>query len=541
MAVWNFKGASSDPNHMAAHHCQGNKRHAGILVHSRRVGGLEVWVPLTITHSPTPVTAMLSTKSIRYAQLIFIQWASWASFVRLLTAFYVVMSSLLVFIFVRLGGWYQNMVAQLVVEKCLTIDLKRTNTYLGCAITQAVMNVLFTIFTLVDIGTSVPSAIVLGVCMPLAGFASLCLLAFNLWPLWIFRRHMPIGKLWKVNAKDTLQGTISPLTSLYPLSVIGRPRNVPIIGPCVVSSSIHAMRSILTPLFFRRVSPAETLIYVFSRNLFAVIAIVITVFRAVTALQKAQNQMGTRIKSRTCHLEKLRPIHMLVEYSTGYLPLPQIIVKTLSMGTHGMEKPQSRHFDCKRTESEHQVSQRINRTLESYFCSNLIAINVNAADSALDVHVSGLSPVDYRGELPVDCTPRMWLSTEEGASGNLTFRHPPRSYLSPWELCRGSHIEVEAKLVTRKLITSLIWRDIILSSDPPVDLLVKQVQVYLCLFSRAFHTTHHTQQQAPYDSLEDDANICDYIEDYRSGSVLDVVGSVDHCYGVSQVSVIPGR
>ncbi|GAB1524783.1 hypothetical protein RhiTH_007938 [Rhizoctonia solani] len=220
---------------------------------------------------------------------------------------------------------------------------------------------------------------------------------------------------------------------------------------------------------------------------------------------------------------------------------------------HTWDGEASEHFDCKRTESEHQVSQRINRTLESYFCSNLIAINVNAADSALDVHafdikVSGLSPVDYRGELPVDCTPRMWLSTEEGASGNLTFRHPPRSYLSPWELCRGSHIEVEAKLVTRKLITSLIWRDIILSSDPtyknvplfplcePVDLLVKQVQVYLCLFSRAFHTTHHTQQQAPYDSLEDDANICDYIEDYRSGSVLDVVGSVGGLFALLQTT-----
>ncbi|KAF8749699.1 hypothetical protein RHS01_09895 [Rhizoctonia solani] len=358
---------------------------------------------------------------------------------------------------------------------------------------------------------------------------------------------MPMGKLWKVNAKDTLQGTISPLTSLYPLSVFGRPRDVPIIEPCVVTLPVHALRFILTPLFFRRISPAETPIYALSRNLFAVIAIAVVVFRAVTALQKAQNQIGTRIKSATCHLERSRPIHMLVEYSTGYLPLPQIIVKTLSIGAYGMEKPQSEHFDCKRTEFEHQVSQRINRTLESYVCSNLIEINVNSVGSALDVNafdieVRGLSPVDYRGELPVNRAPRIWLSTEEeGSSGNLTFRYPARSYLSPWELRRGFHIEAEAKLVTRKLITSSIWRDIILSSDPtyknvplfplselstrPITPNTTASARIITRLSPAF-SYFREQQQAPYDSPEDDGNICDYIEDYRSGSVLDVVGSV---------------
>ncbi|KAF8715210.1 hypothetical protein RHS03_00028, partial [Rhizoctonia solani] len=341
---------------------------------------------------------------------------------------------------------------------------------------------------------------------------------------------MPMGKLWKVNAKDTLQSTISPLTSLYPLSVFGRPGDVPIIEPCVVTLPVHALRFILTPLFFRRISPAETPIYALSRNLFAVIAIAVVVFRAVTALQKAQNQIGTRIKSATCHLERSRPIHMLVIFFL-YQGVQYWIPPTAADYCQDSEYRRiwdgeaSENFDCKRTEFEHQVSQRINRTLESYVCSNLIEINVNSVGSALDVNafdieVRGLSPVDYRGELPVNRAPRIWLSTEEeGSSGNLTFRYPARSYLSPWELRRGFHIEAEAKLVTRKLITSSIWRDIILSSDPtyknvplfplselstrPITPNTTASARIITRLSPAF-SYFREQQQAPYDSPEDD-------------------------------------
>ncbi|ELU36296.1 hypothetical protein AG1IA_09674 [Rhizoctonia solani AG-1 IA] len=413
----------------------GNKRHVDIWVHSRRVG--EPVIPI-LTMKPQGVGAFDNHPQSNSSDSN-----------KLLTSY------LVPYLLTCLSS--------------LTVDLKRTNTYLGCAITQAAMNALFTVFTSVDIvwsRPSVPSAIVLGVCMPLAGFASLCLLAFNLWPLWIFRRHMPIGKLWKVNAKDTLQGTISPLTSLYPLSVFGRPRDVPIIEPCVVTLPVHALRFILTPLFFRRISPAETPIYALSRNLFAVIAIAVVVFRAVTALQKAQNQIGTRIKSATCHLERSRPIHMLV-YSTGYLPLPQIIVKTLSIGAYGMEKPQT-----------------------------------------FDIEVRGLSPVDYRGELPVNRAPRIWLSTEEeGSSGNLTFRYPLKFTIT-----------FSAELSTRPITPNTTASARIITRLSPAFSYFRE------------------QQQAPYDSPEDDGNICDYIEDYRSGSVLDVVGSVGGFFALLQTT-----
>jgi hypothetical protein len=41
-----------------------------------------------------------------------------------------------------------------------------------------------------------------------------------------------------------------------------------------------------------------------------------------------------------------------------------------------------------------------------------------------------------------------------------------RDYTPPWELLRGSHIEAEAKLITRRFISSSIMKDVILNSEP---------------------------------------------------------------------------
>ncbi|CAE6422169.1 unnamed protein product [Rhizoctonia solani] len=51
---------------------------------------------------------------------------------------------------------------------------------------------------------------------------------------------------------------------------------------------------------FRRISPVETRVYAFSRNSFATVAIGILIFRTIAALQQAQNEINTRVTSRTC-------------------------------------------------------------------------------------------------------------------------------------------------------------------------------------------------------------------------------------------------
>ncbi|KEP48119.1 putative transmembrane protein, partial [Rhizoctonia solani 123E] len=205
----------------------------------------------------------------------------------------------------------------------LTIDLKRTYTYLGCIAAQAGINFFFSVFitlyatpqemggyfyfqTPTILGYVLPAILVVA-----AWLSSVGLLIISLRPIFLFRSLVPVKHLWKVNTKDALSGAIS-VSKHQTLTLFGSPRDPPI----KTSASLNRFMS---HLFFRRVRPAETRLYAFARNMFAVVAMVALIFRTVTALLHAQNEIETRVTSEDCtkRASEIHSIGILMERLTN--------------------------------------------------------------------------------------------------------------------------------------------------------------------------------------------------------------------------------
>ncbi|EUC59291.1 transmembrane protein, putative, partial [Rhizoctonia solani AG-3 Rhs1AP] len=122
------------------------------------------------------------------------------------------------------------------------------------------------------------------------------------------------------------------------------------------------------------------------------------------------------------------------------------------------------------------VSEYHNRTLELYSCNhtwtdkfgNYDRFNKGGWLNALwrqmfvyHITVQPKSSTSNRRTLNSQM-PYIWLLNSYELASNLSLAQVDevRSYLPPWELLRGSHVEAEAKLITRRFIKSSIMRDI---------------------------------------------------------------------------------
>ncbi|CAE6496055.1 unnamed protein product [Rhizoctonia solani] len=191
------------------------------------------------------------------------------------------------------------------------IDRQRTDTYLGCVVTQVVVNFCLSVLVVLHIVLDAqwylpisfeyyPISAAFEIFVMIVGLCSLCLMGISLSSILALRSCVPVRQLWKANTKDAFKGVTSPTASPHTLTLFGRPREtkIPLSGPFVVVCRVIKMR--FTYLLFRRIKPVETRLYAFARNSFAIVAIGILIFRTATALQRAQNEIGTRVISRTC-------------------------------------------------------------------------------------------------------------------------------------------------------------------------------------------------------------------------------------------------
>ncbi|CAE6504058.1 unnamed protein product [Rhizoctonia solani] len=149
--------------------------------------------------------------------------------------------------------------------------------------------------------------------------------------------------------------------------------------------------------------------------------------------------------------------------------------------------------------------------------------------------------------------PPIWFlrGLEEPSNYSLPRLHDARTYVPGWVLRPGSHIDAEARLITRKRIKSSILKDIILNSNPayhfiPLYPIAQSGSLNYPNMSIATGTIRVTSKpgfmyfRIPHGGLQDsasasdDSEVCDYIEDYRSGTILDVIGSVGGLFALLQ-------
>ncbi|KAH7338272.1 hypothetical protein B0J17DRAFT_417949 [Rhizoctonia solani] len=204
----------------------------------------------------------------------------------------------------------------------LTFDCKRTGSYLGCVITQAVANcctcsliVLFMVaynaqWEFFNLYLQLyPCYASLGIFALLVGLCSLGLLGIDLWSMIALRSNVPIKQVWRTNTKDAYKGVAPLITIPHALSLLGHPREATIPFGETLGGLVRIAKRFLARLLFRRVRPVETRIYAFTRNSFAVVAMGILIFRTITVLQNAQNEIETRVTSIAC--DEYPPVHRL--------------------------------------------------------------------------------------------------------------------------------------------------------------------------------------------------------------------------------------
>ncbi|GAB1517985.1 hypothetical protein RhiTH_001042 [Rhizoctonia solani] len=130
--------------------------------------------------------------------------------------------------------------------------------------------------------------------------------------------------------------------------------------------------------------------------------------------------------------------------------------------------------------------------------------------------------------------PRIWLMNQEEvpSAGDSSWQDiaKVREYVLPMKLLARSHVTAETTLVTRRFITSPFMTDTILKFKPSIAI----ATIRPTLNPRFIYHRQQTNVQDLRISPSDEA--CDYIEEYRSGSVLDVLGSVGGLFALLQAA-----
>ncbi|CAE6459193.1 unnamed protein product, partial [Rhizoctonia solani] len=368
--------------------------------------------------------------------------------------------------------------------------------------------------------------------------------------------------------------------------------------------------------------------YAFVRNTFAVAAIAILIFRTITALLQAQNEIGTRVNSAICgdRASKLHKIGVLMDR----VPSPrqtESIGITLSASWSNIVGRNYElyvllgvtylpvglfisHYSGGTSSCNVQWSGGRFRQLTLYVCDGAWTDRLGNYNEANDLFHEGWGkmlayhigiqaplPVMLGGEVVVSVNkqmPYVWLLNTNELPSNFSqaFVDEVRFYQTPWELLLGSHIEAEAKLITRRFIKSSIMKDIVLNSEPeyrslslyPIaessvvalnssngevatatirtsltpglmslrrqeDVKVDRIDNWdssgpVCDFIEDYRSgttpglmSLRRQEDVKVDRIDNwdsSGPVCDFIEDYRSGTVVDVIGSVGGLFALLQ-------
>ncbi|KAF8692580.1 hypothetical protein RHS03_08593, partial [Rhizoctonia solani] len=422
-------------------------------------------------------------------------------------------------------------------------------------------------------------------------------MSLGMWLVVSLRYQATISERWMANTKDAIMGSVSPVTGPFTLALLGHPRKISIpypLNPILVSP----IKKALGVLFFRRVRPVETRLYAFARNSFAAVSIAALIFRTATAFQQAQNEVGTRVTSSDCGLAS--PYHNISVLLDRLIHDDRwgnaSSSASVTISTVVLDPASEYQSKCKWYGSECRVlwsqifnvsvssypTQNQTRVLEYHSCSMLQKVlHYTQESSDIEAYQVRVQPIANmpRSMLLSSQMPRLWLLNSlelpiffKGSLSDISKLKEVREYLPPMKLLRGSSIVGKANLITRRFIISSIVKDIIFNSKPVSDRILFALvkgNIRLTYFKDYRHRSLYPiveSSVAPL-NISGDAialatirltlspslmyyrneaaiqeggvpvdNVCDFIEDYRSSTILDVIGSVGGLFALLQAA-----
>ncbi|EUC62561.1 transmembrane protein, putative [Rhizoctonia solani AG-3 Rhs1AP] len=487
-------------------------------------------------------------------------------------------------------GWFAFWIIVVLNDTfMLTIDHKRTHTYLGCMAVQTVVNFCCTFLIILhfalyriyqaqagffsDFALGVgraytyPVHVTFGIFALFAGVCSVFILAIEVSAILTLRSTVPIIPLGKTNTKDALSELGPSLSRSHALSVLGNPRAIaiPIHLPQAVTTSslfiVMLVKRVLAHLLFHRVRNVETRIYALIRNSFASISMIILIFRTITALQQAQNEVQTRVTSAACGLAS--PSHLLSilvdrpRWDGPYASQEEVNVTVSAIfASNGKRVSGCRVGWSQRFMNDFYPPAYQNRTLELFICNGVSPLDINRwegqyySNDAFAYHVQ-VQPGAKPGTASDGQMPHVWLvNTNETRGRSWSDLAEVRAYQAPLNLLRGSHIVTETNLITRRFIRSSILKDIIFSSKSEYKRLSLYPIFQLSVAALNATTTtiasatirpaltpglryHRTQANIQNPNIPP-SDTCDFIDDYRSSTIFNAIGSVGGLFALLQ-------
>ncbi|CAE6481547.1 unnamed protein product [Rhizoctonia solani] len=447
----------------------------------------------------------------------------------------------------------------------LTYDMKRAYPYLGCIGVQSTISLASFIFSTVSsirVFTRDLAAdgyhpgssfiITLGILSTIYSFTSASSLGLIIWPVASLRnrQEMAWAEVWNCNTKDAFFIHSGESNWYHP----GMAENVQrgaMSNRHMIRIIVNGLRRAFTRLLFRRVHPVERKSYAFARNMFAALAMCMIVFRAITALVKTKNKVDTKVYSKNCepiYYEREHDVQVLMLFhSTGEGEGGLKIQAEVSIeASQGTVKP------CNQTQLSTYGGGWYPYTLLSYACNSSVRFdwNFKPLSYLITANSSSQSPLKYED------MPLVWLSNKKEIT--LDKKVVPPFYSTPWRPLPGHHSEIEAGLVSRGFMSSSMVRDLVLNKDPeytyislyPIVTLAATPLSNPTITTARLHLTmrpglNHLRDRESFDKVNSneeyplveswaDGRACDFIEDYRSGTILDVLGSVGGLFAILQ-------
>ncbi|KAL5634015.1 hypothetical protein ACGC1H_005998 [Rhizoctonia solani] len=148
--------------------------------------------------------------------------------------------------------------------------------------------------------------------------------------------------------------------------------------------------------------------------------------------------------------------------------------------------------------------------------------------------------------------PPIWLMNTLELNSNWTNFDQVRMYLPPLKLRYGSHLVAQASLITRRFIKSSLMKDIVFNFKPEyeslslyptavsstVPLNSSDINVATAIIQPelAPGLMYHRNRADSQNPSDFSMTVCDYIEDYRASTIVDVIGSVGGLFALLQAT-----
>ncbi|KDN48400.1 hypothetical protein RSAG8_02992, partial [Rhizoctonia solani AG-8 WAC10335] len=343
---------------------------------------------------------------------------------------------------------------------------------------------------------------------------------------------MTWAQMWKCNTKDAFFMRAGQYNQ-YRFSEAEQVQRRVILNRQILYIPINGLRRFFTRLLFRRIHPVERKGYAFARNLFAVLAMGILVFRAITALIQTKSKHDVQV--------------LVLVGSAGGLGDKLRIQTEISIETNeGAIKP------CEQTVRNTYGDGWYSYIILSYACNYSTTLDWDFKPYTYLITANSSS----QSTLTYEDMPLVWLANKKEIIDNKG--ELPPFYSTPWRPLPGHHSELEAGLVSRGFISSPIMRDLVLNADPeytyislyPIANLAATPLANSTVATARLHLTmkpslNYLRDREPFNKVNSreqyplveawvDSRTCDFIEDYRTGTILDVLGSVGGLFAILQ-------